>query len=138
MLKMWDNVTAVDQQDGTYQIYHEYCYRHDPKVVYAPKNSNVVEAAGHSRRTVKRALQNHLLDLLTEQVNKMVSKGIFEELSDDEILSLGERPHNFCMFNHVFNDKSASTPYRMISNTSAVSAGTTISVEMMSPKKVLN
>ena len=70
---------------------------------------------------MKRALQNHSLDLLTEQVNKMVSKGIFEELSDDEILSLGERPHNFCMFNHVFNDKSASTPYRMISNTSAVS-----------------
>ena len=61
----------------------------------------------------------------------MVSKGVFEELSDNEILSLGERPHNFCMFNHVFNDKSASTPYRMISNTSAVSAGTTISVEMI-------
>ena len=54
---------------------------------------------------MKRALQNHSLDLLTEQVNKMVSKGVFEELSDNEILSLGERPHNFCMFNHVFNDK---------------------------------
>ena len=68
----------------------------------------------------------------------MVSKGIFKELSDDEIINLGERPHNFCMFNHVFNDKSASTPYRMISNTSAVSAENTISLEMMSPKKVLN
>ena len=55
----------------------------------------MIEAAGHSRRTVKRALQNHSVDLLTEQVNKMVSKGIFEELSDNEILSLGERPHNF-------------------------------------------
>ena len=68
----------------------------------------------------------------------MVSKGIFKELSDEEIINLGNRPHNFCMFNHVFNDKSVSTPYRMISNTSAVSAGTTISVEMMTPKKVLN
>ena len=101
---MWDNVTAIDQQDGTFQIYHEYCYRHDPKLVYGPENSNVIEAAGHLRRTVKRALQNHSLDLLVEQVNKMVSKGIFEELSDNEILSLGKRPHNFCMFTHVFND----------------------------------
>ena len=138
MLKMWDNVTATEQPDGTYQIYHKYCYRHDPKDTYRPENSNVIEAAGHSRRTVQRAVQNKSLDLLTQQVDKMVSKGIFKELSDEEIINLGHRPHNFCMFNHVFNDKSVSTPYRMISNTSAVSAGTTISVEMMTPKKVLN
>ena len=75
---------------------------------------------------------------LQRMQDKMVAKGIFKELSDEEIINLGVRPHNFCMFNHVFNDKSVSTPYRMISNTSAVSAGTTISVEMMTPKKVLN
>ena len=138
MLKMWQNVTATKQPDGTYQIYHKYCYRHDPSDTYRPENSNVIEAAGHSRRTVQRAVQNKSLDLLTQQVNKMITKEIFKELSDEEIINLGSRPHNFCMFNHVFNDKSVSTPYRMISNTSAVSASTTISVEMMTPKKVLN
>ena len=110
MLKMWDNVTAMEQPDGTYQIYHKYCYRHDPSDTYRPENSNVIEAAGHSRRTVQRAVQNKSLDLLTQQVDKMITKQIFKELSDEEIINLGSRPHNFCMFNHVFNDKSVSTP----------------------------
>ena len=109
-------------------------YRNDPFTV----NSNIQEAAGHSRAMVKKALANNSLGLLEEQVEKKVPKQVFEELSHEEILGLGSRPHHFCKFNHVFNQRSVSTPYRMVNNTSSVSSTTTISVEMLALKKVLN
>ena len=68
----------------------------------------------------------------------MIRKGNFVELDDQEILGLGDKTHNFALYNYVFNGHSSSTPYRMISNTSSVSSGTTISTEMVSPDQSLN
>ena len=68
----------------------------------------------------------------------MIEKKSFIELSKEEILALGSQPHLFCFYNYVINSNSASTPYRMISNTSNVSSETTISVEQLSPQQILN
>ena len=53
-------------------------YRNDPSTVYAPVISNIQEAAGQSRAKLKRAAANNSFELLVEQVEKMVSKQVFE------------------------------------------------------------
>ena len=68
----------------------------------------------------------------------MVKQGYFQELKEEEILQLSTTPHLFTFYNYVFNGNSQSTPYRMISNTSNIAAGTTISVEQLSPSQILN
>ena len=55
-----------------------------------------------------------------------------------DILNLSSQPHLFTYYNYVFNANSQSTPYRMISNTSNIAGGTTISVEQLSPQQILN
>ena len=54
------------------------------------------------------------------------------------MLDLAKHPHLFTFFNGVFNGNSASTPFRMISNTSNICSGTTISTEQLSPHQILN
>ena len=125
---IWDNVTAYSIPGDKFQISHKYTYRHNPEVTYAPANSNIREAAGHSRKVIRKTHKNGSLPLLEAQVQKMIDKQSFVELSVQEILDLGKQAHPFCYYNYVVNSNSASTPYRMISNTTNVSSETTISV----------
>ena len=68
----------------------------------------------------------------------MIAKKSFLELSAKEIESLSEVP-NYCVFlNWVHNSNSSSTPFRMVSNTSAVCNQTTLYTEQMAPTNVLN
>ena len=85
----------------------------------------------------KARKQGNLSDL-KEQIQKMENKGAFKVLNEDEIMELGELPHLFTQYNWVFNPNSESTPFCLITNTSAIKSGTTISVEQMSPQKILN
>ena len=135
---IWDNVTAYSTPGDKFQIMHKYTYRHDPKVTYAPANSNIREAAGHSRKVIRKTAKNGSLPLLEAQVQKMIDKNSFIELTSQEILNLGMQSHLFCFYNYVVNSNSASTPYRMISKPSNVSSETTISVEQLSPQQILN
>ena len=135
---IWENITAKPVGGDKFQISHKYSYRHDPRLTYSPSRSNVRDAAGHSRKVIRKAHHNGSLDLLEAQVNKMILKKSFVELSETEVLDLSSQPHLFCYYNYVLNSNSASTPYRMISNTSNVSSETTISVEQLSPQQILN
>ena len=96
---MYDNISAYELPDGTFQIRHSYLYRNDPAVTYAPEFSNIIEASCHSKNTVKRAQQNNSLSLLVDQVNKMIKTKVFVELNNTEILELKNRTHNFTLFN---------------------------------------
>ena len=78
------------------------------------------------------------LDILEAQVEKMIKKGAFVQLSGEEIMKLSETPHLFTQYNWVHSPGNSSTPFRMITNTSAINGGTTVSVEQMMPSKVLN
>ena len=87
---------------------------------------------------VQKPHRQGTLHLLEEQVNKMIKKKAFIELNEEEMLDLAKHPHLFTFFNWVFNENNASTPYRMISNTSNICSGTTISTEQLSPHQILN
>ena len=58
----------------------------------------------------------------------MVKKGAIVQLSGEEILEFAETPHLLPQYNWVFSP----------GNTSTINGGTTVSVEQMSPSKVLN
>ena len=134
----WDAVTSKEVAPGRHVITHAYQYRHDPEKTYEASKSNVVDAMGHSRRVIRRAHRQGSLPLLQQQVDKMLEKECFKELSKEDITQLSSSAHNFTYYNWVHNPSSASTPFRMISNTSAVSNCTTISTEQLSPANVLN
>ena len=135
---IWENITAEAVAGDKFQILHKYSYRHDPEQTYAPAKSNIKEAAGHSKKVIRKAHNNGSLNLLEAQVEKMIQKKSFVELSEAEVLDLANQPHLFCFYNYVLNSNSTSTPYRMISNTSNITSETTISVEQLSPQQILN
>ena len=96
------------------------------------------EARIHAKKVINKARREGSLDVLESQVEKMVKKGAFVQLTGEEILELSEKPHLFTQYNWVHSPGSSSTPFRMITNTFAINSGTTVSVEQMSPSKVLN
>ena len=63
---------------------------------------------------------------------------MLQELSSDEVASLNSKIHNFSYYNWVENPVSASTPFRLICNTSNTNNQTTMSVEQLTPDCVLN
>ena len=123
----WDAVTSKEVAPGRHVITHAYQYRHDPLKTYEASRSNILDARGHSRRVIRRAHRQGSLPLLQQQVDKMLEKQCFRELSKEDITQLSSSAHNFTYFNWVHHPTSANTPFRMISNTSAVSNCTTIS-----------
>ena len=125
----WDAVTAKQTGEDKFVI---------TSVTYEPSRSNIVEAMNHSKKIIRKAHKQGNLHLLDQQVEKMISKNCFKELDEKELLGLDSVPHLFTLFNWVFNSSSASTPFRMISNTSNVSSCTTISTEQLSPHNILN
>ena len=124
--------------DGRNRIRHFYVHRHDVSEIFPPHKSNVKEAIAHAKKVIHKARREGSLDILESQVEKMVEKGAFIQLSAEQIMELAETPHLFTQYNWVVSPGSASTPFRMITNTSSINSGTTISVEQMSPSKVLN
>ena len=90
--RVWENVTAVKVEEGKYEIHHCYQYRHAPEETYKPENSNIFEAAGHSKKIIRKTFKNGSLDLLEQQVEKMVKQGYFQELGEEEILQLSTTP----------------------------------------------
>ena len=136
--KSWDAVTAREIEPGKYLITNNYQYRHNTAMTYDPSKSNMEEAQGHAKRVIRRAHKQGSLHLLNEQVDKMVRKKCFKEMGAEEILALENTPNHCTYYNWVHNPNSNSTPFRMISNTSAVSSCTTISTEQLSPTNVLN
>ena len=135
---IWDSVESITGTDGQKRIQHSYVHRHDVAKTFPPHKSNVKEAITHAKKVIYKAKREGSLDALESQVEKMVEKGAFVQLSADQIMELADTPHLFTQYNWVMSPGSASTPFRMITNTSSIHSGTTISVEQMSPSKVLN
>ena len=93
---------------------------------------------GNSKKVIRRAHKQGSLPQLQEQVDKMIEKKCFKELGKEEINQLSEKAHIFTYYNWVHNQRSNSTPFRMISNTSSINNCTTMSTEQLSPANVLN
>ena len=136
--EIWENVEAEEIGDRKFVIKHTYKYRHDVSEVFPPWKSNIIEARKQAKKVIHKAKKQGNLSDLKEQIQKMENKGAFKVLNEDEIMELGELPHLFTQYNWVFNPNSESTPFRLITNTSAINSGTTISIEQMTPQKILN
>ena len=119
-------------------IKHTYVHRHDVAETFPPWKSNIKEVGKQAKKVIFKAKKQGNLSDLEAQINKIVDKGAFKVLNEQEILKLGEQPHLFTQYNWVFNPSSQSTPFRVITNTSAINSGTTISIEQMTPQKILN
>ena len=98
---IWNNVTATQVEEDRYKIHHKYQYRHDADEVYKPENSNIFDAAGHSRKVLRRKFRNGTLHLLEEQGQKMINKEYFVEREIQEMLKLSSQPHLFTYYNYV-------------------------------------
>ena len=105
---------------------------------FPPWKSNVGEARNQAKRVIFKAKRQGNLSDLEAQIEKMISKGAIKQLYEKEILELGDKPHLFTLYNWVHNPTSQSTPFRVITNTSPINSGTTISIEQMSPQKIIN
>ena len=125
-------------ENGKKRIRHSDLHHHDIAETLLPWRSNVKEARMHAKKVINKARREGSLDVLENQVEKMIKKGAFVQLTAEEILELSEKPHLFTQYNWVHSPGSSSTPFRMITNTSAINGGTTVSVEQMTPSKVLN
>ena len=135
--EIWDNVNAEEGPDGRYVIKHTYVHRHDVAETFPPWRSNIKEARKQAKRVILKAKKQGNLSDLEAQIEKMVAKGASKTLNEEEILELGDKPHLFTQYNWVHNPTSQSTPFRVITNTSAINSGTTISIERMTPTKIL-
>ena len=136
--EIWDSLNSEERPDGRHVIKHTYVHRHNIQDTFPPWRSNVGEARNQAKRVIFKAKRQGNLNELEAQIEKMISKGAVQQLGEKEILELAEKPHLFTQYNWVHNPGSQSTPFRVITNTSAINSGTTVSIEQMSPSKILN
>jgi len=113
-------------------------YRNIIFELYDLKNYNIQEASSHSKKIINKAVKNNILELLKKNKLKKWCQKFFIQLTSEEILNLQFHPHFFTLFNYVENPNSVSTPFKLITNTSAAGSCTTISTEQLSGSKVLN
>ena len=83
---IWNNVEAVTGPDGRKRIRHSYVHRHDVSETFPPHKSNVKEAIAHAKKVIHKARREGSLDILESQVEKMVEKGAFIQLSAEQII----------------------------------------------------
>ena len=57
------------------------------------------EARIHAKKVIDKARREGSLDILEAQVDKMIKKGAFVQLSGEEILKLSETPNLFTQYN---------------------------------------
>ena len=63
--------------------------------------ANVKEARTHAKKVINKARHHGSLEVLESQVEKVVKKGAFFQLTGKEILKLSEKPHLFDQYNLV-------------------------------------
>ena len=92
-------MTSEEGPNGRQVIKHSYVHRHNIQDTFPPWRSNVGEARSHAKRVIYKARRQGNLHELETQIEKMVSKGAFQQLSGEEILELAEKPHLFTQYN---------------------------------------
>ena len=107
--EIWHNVNAKEGPDGRCLIKHTYVHRHDVAETFPPWRSNIKEARKQAKRVIFKAKKQGNLSDLEAQIEKMVAKGAFKTLNEEEILELGDKPHLFIQYNWVHNPSSQST-----------------------------
>ena len=90
-----------------------YHFIQDPSILPNNKGQVIKIAICEEKRLVKAGL----LDNFNKEFEKMISYGALVELSDAE-LSLWGGPSHYVSLQHVLNEGSATTPLRIVTNSS--------------------
>ena len=133
---MSKNITREPKGDGTYHIRADFVLADTPEKLF-PK-SNLKEAIGHCRKEVAKADKQGYREELDKQVKDRIDRGVLRELTEEEKINLPNKAHNFATYSVVFNPRSESTPVRLVTNTSALNNGMSISTAERYPKQSLN
>ena len=91
----------------------KYPFTQDPQCL--PENrGQVIKIA---QREENRLLRTGLLDSFNQEFDKMLQHGALEEIFEDE-LSRWAGPKHYVSLQHVINEDSATTPLRIVTNSS--------------------
>ena len=133
---MWEACRRERQSDGTYKIIVKYQFRKEPFEMFPV--SNVKAAYKNAKRVALKAEKDGITDILEDEVRNRVKRGILTELNEEEIENLNSKPHNFCNYSIVKNERSLTTKYRLVSNSSTMNCGKSVSTQEVVPKQSLN
>ena len=105
--------TKINYDQTSQQFRVSYPFIQDPSIL--PDNKGqVIKIAG---REEKRLLKSGLLEAFNKEFEKMINYGALVELSDAE-LKLWGGPKHYVSLQHVVNEDSATTPLRIVTNSS--------------------
>ena len=110
---MYTDMTLVDV-DGQLKIECNYDYREPIKEKLTPANTNREEALKATNAVISRLTRIGRLQEFEEQIQEMETMGTILALTDTEIKDLETRPHNFNKLNYTLSSTSATTPVRVL------------------------
>ena len=134
--KMWDATTLVPLEDGTHRVKVDYQFRASPGEMFPVGNYKA--ALKNAMHVSRKAERDGLSDVLQKEITSRIERGVLVELSQEQINNLKNVPHNFCNYSIVANEKSLSTKFRLVSNSSTMNRGKSISTQELVPVKSLN
>ena len=111
--RMFEDMTLVEVDDH-YKVMCSYNYREKVEEKFAPANSNRQEALKATNAVIARLIKIGRLDEFQSQINEMEKMGTIIALSESEIKDLESQPHHFNKLNYTLSSTSASTPLRVL------------------------
>ena len=90
--EIWDSVNSEERPDGRHVIKHTYVHRHNIQDTFTPWRSNVGGVRNQAKCVIFKAKRQGNLSDLEAQIEKMISKGAFQQLGEKEILELVDKP----------------------------------------------
>ena len=103
----------INYDPSSEQFLVSYPFTQDPSIL--PDNKNqVIKIA---EREEKRLLKSNLLESFNQEFEKLIKYGALVELTETE-LTMWEGPKHYVSLQHVVNEDSATTPLRIVTNSS--------------------
>ena len=95
------------------QFVVSYPFTQDPAIL----PNNKMQVLKIAEREEKRLIRSNLLNSFNQEFSKMLQYGALTEITDDEI-SMWDGPIHYVSLQHVVNEDSATTPLRIVTNSS--------------------
>ena len=110
---MFEDMKLVEVDDH-YNVMCSYDYHEKVEEKFAPANSNRQEALRATNAVIVRLMKIGRLDEFQNQIDEMEKMGTIVALSESEIKNLETQPHHFNKLNYTLSSTSASTPLRVL------------------------
>jgi len=111
--RMFKDMKLVEVEDH-FKVMCSYDYREVVEEKFAPANTNREEALRAMNAVIVRLMKIGRLEEFQKQMDEMESMGTIVALSEFEIKDLETQPHHFKKLNYTLSSTSASTPLRVL------------------------